>query len=1176
MPALAPLIGPLVGGITAAKVVAFVAVTFFANLATSMLAKKPGRPLGNESRDRQVLIQAAGVHVRYVLGRQVVSGALAWKGSKNGKFYLVVVLAGHQVAKIGDIFFNDERVGTLDANGDVTTGRFAGKARIRKYLGTNSQSADPDLIAEFPTLFNATDHRGLGVAYIVVTLIRDDDVYPTSVPTPRAEVFGVMTEDVRDGVIRFTDNGALLLRWFLREVRGVPEDEIHTGSFTAAANTCDEWVDLGIASLSVSSVSATDNSITLAAPTNAIEDGTRCQVTASGFPGGLSGSTNYYLYQVDASTYKLAASLADALLHVPIDLTTSGSGVAIVTLHHRRYTVNGVFDSSQDPREVVTRIGGAMGKMDGLIPEQGIYKCYPGAYIAPSRTITTSDLRGDLAVNPRAPSRDSFNRVRGTFMDPLADWQMRDFPEITNSQYEIDDYNEVAYTDVDFPFVLNELRAQRLAKIELERHRQAITVRLPGKPKLFGVAVGDRVELVIDELGWTEALGKVFRVEKWELGADVGVDLTLTEETAAIYDWSAGEATLTDPAPDTLLPKPWEVLAPTDLVLASGTDHLLIAGDGTVHSRIRVQWQFGLSPNATGFDVQWRKTGATDWQNQRLLLDARGTYIDSVQDGVSYDVRVRAATLVTGSTWLSSTHVVVGKTADPSNVSNFTHVITASGIEFTWDAIPDADRDEYAVRLGASFDTGTEVYRGNVTKFTHPLLPSGTYQFWVKAYDTSENDSATATQRSVTVNAPGTPVLTASIDAADFLISWPAVTSAFPVVAYEIRHGASYAAGTFVDRVAATSIKRPVLWSGSRTFWVAAIDSAGTTGTAASVSLVVTAAIAPSVASSFIGPDALLEWTIPTATLPIEQYEVRYGSDFASGASLGKIKGTVFRFKAEWSGARTFWVAAIDTAGNVGTAGSAGLTVVHPSAPTITPTTVQNLFSMTWNDAAQSLPVDRYEIRRGATFAGANSLGFLTARVYNGFELVGGSYTYWVVGYDTAGNQGTESSAAITVDNPPGLTVYESVNSVFGGTYSNAILSEGDVVFPVDATETWASHFTSNSYTTPQNQIDAGFPPYLEPSESSGYYEETIDHGSALASCNVIVNATTQTIDGTPTIACLISWKLNSGDAWTDLSAGFSGSIASSARYFKVRITCSSSGGDDLASLDVLQILITS
>lgn len=55
--------------------------------------------------------------------------------------------------------------------------------------------------------------------------------------------------------------------------------------------------------------------------------------TTGGLPAGLATSTTYYVIKVDADTFKLAASLADALAGTAIDITTQGTGddTAVVT-----------------------------------------------------------------------------------------------------------------------------------------------------------------------------------------------------------------------------------------------------------------------------------------------------------------------------------------------------------------------------------------------------------------------------------------------------------------------------------------------------------------------------------------------------------------------------------------------------------------------------------------------------------------------------------------------------------------------------------------------------------------------------------------------------------------------------------------------------------------------------
>jgi hypothetical protein len=1126
-------------------------------------------------QDLQVMVATPTEPRCYVLGRTVKSGVRAWSQSKDGYLYFVVVLASHEVQAIGDIFFNDELVGTLDANGDVTTGRFSGHARIRKYLGTTSQAADADLMAAFPTQWTS-EHRLLGLAYITVRLKRNDEIYTQGAPTPRAEIFGMKVKDPRDGVIRYTDNAALLLRWYLIADRGAAETEVDDTSWIAAANVCDEWVALGLAALTVASVDTSANTLTLTKATNVLEDGMRCQVTAAGLPAPLAALTNYYVIVVDKTTFRLATTRQNAIQHTAIDLTTAGSGVAIGTLYQARYTVNGVFDAETEPRDVVTRIGASMGNTNGCIPTQGIYKCYPGAYVAPSRTLTISDLRGSIAMTPRATSRDAFNEIHGTFMDPLADWQSRDYPPVKNATYVANDYGVVSPTNIDFPYCTNEIRAQRLAKIELERHRQSITVSWPGKISLFGVAPGDRVGVTVAALGWSS---KTFRVETWSLSEDFGVDLQLAEEASAIYDWAGGEATLTDPAPDTNFPKPWQIDAPTSLACDSGTAHLLLGGDGTVLSRILVTWAYVGSAHATGFELRWKRSAESQYETMRFPLDARGTYITGVQDGTGYDVSVRALSLASVSSWITISHTVVGKSAPPSVPSGFAASLVSTGVRLTWTGIADADADLYAIRQGgANWGAATPVQTVRGTTVQLPFQTAGAITWRIKAIDTTGNESTTDATASLTISAPSTVAPAGAVQGTDYRLTWAAATASHPVSRYEIRHGASFGAGTFVASVDVTTFKAAVDWTGTRTFWVAAIDEGNNVGTAGSVAITVNSPEAPSPSLSYVGPDAVLIWSPPiVAPLPVVEYELRYGASYAAGTSIGRLKGTTQSFRVNWTGSRTYWVAAIDSAGTVSTAGSVVVNPTVPGAVSITPAIANNITQLSWTSGAGSLPIERYEMRKGATWAGATSLGYVSdARLKTLVEVIGGSYTYWVTGTDTAGNVGTPASVTVTVSNPPNLTVYESINSTFAGTLSNASLVSGPtrVLFPHDTTKTWHQKFVDGGWATVAAKGAAGYTMWVEPTTASGYYEETVDHGSSIASVNVGVSVTTTTLHNSPVISCIISYKVLVGDAWTDV-AGFT-ATGITGRYFKVRITCTATGSDDLATLDVLQWMVSS
>ena len=73
-----------------------------------------------------------------------------------------------------------------------------------------------------------------------------------------------------------------------------------------------------------------DNSTDLITVTGTYNTGDLVRVLATGFPGGLAASTNYYIIHASATTMKLASSLSNALAGTAIDITSNGSGVQLV------------------------------------------------------------------------------------------------------------------------------------------------------------------------------------------------------------------------------------------------------------------------------------------------------------------------------------------------------------------------------------------------------------------------------------------------------------------------------------------------------------------------------------------------------------------------------------------------------------------------------------------------------------------------------------------------------------------------------------------------------------------------------------------------------------------------------------------------------------------------------
>ena len=417
----------------------------------------------------------------------------------------------------------------------------------------------------------------------------------------------------------------------------------------------------------------------------------------------------------------------------------------------------------------------------------------------------------------------------------------------------------------------------------------------------------------------------------------------------------------------------------------------------------------------------------------------------------------------------------------------------------------------------------------------------------------------------ITVPAPAAPSnvsgLIYSLGVAGLTISWNDVLDV-DRKDYELRNGASWAVGTSFGFYGSNSVTLPPQLAGSATWWVAARNqSLLESAIPASVTIGIVTPLAPAVTSGISSVNYQLSWTVPVSAFMIDHYEIRIGTVWSSGSTIGTTKATTFQSAVNFSGTQNFMVAAIDTAGNVGVAGGSAIVIVIPSAPVVTTQVIDNNVLFYWNDTHQTLPLKTTEIRKGLVFATATVIGQKNGLFTTLFETTAGTYTYWIVNIDAAGNYGTPTSIAATMAQPPDYVLKANYNSTFSGTLSSAVMNNGAVILPVNTAETWASHFTSRSWSSPQAQITAGYPIFIEPAQTGGgYYEEIIDYGTVLASCQVSVSIVSAVISGAPSSVCTISTSSDNA-TWTNY-VGLTQVYATGFRYIKVHIAVNATATD--------------
>jgi hypothetical protein len=178
----------------------------------------------------------------------------------NDVLHMIIVLAGHELEEIGDIYINDE-VATLSAalpDGFQAAGDpWDNKIFIKKYKGDQTTPIEgwPSKYFLVQDQFDNDIGTGTGIAFLYVKLFYDQNVFANGVPVFTAKVKGKKVYDPRQGGQSATDsstwtysaNSALCIADYLRADYGLGDSDysrIDNTMLQAAANICDEDVTL--------------------------------------------------------------------------------------------------------------------------------------------------------------------------------------------------------------------------------------------------------------------------------------------------------------------------------------------------------------------------------------------------------------------------------------------------------------------------------------------------------------------------------------------------------------------------------------------------------------------------------------------------------------------------------------------------------------------------------------------------------------------------------------------------------------------------------------------------------------------------------------------------------------------------------------------------------------------
>lgn len=1201
----------VVAGLIAAGVTAALSGAAYA------LREEPDLGQGPLGAGLQISTLAPAQPRQILYGRNRIGGQIVMRavtGHQHNAFHQIIVWAGHEVEAIEAVYANDETIPQTFATVTATDIFF-------EDLGDEIKSTTTDLEAVFPesgTVFTVAGSVGQDGLYRIKNTIAQDTA-PHELNVERLDGDGSINGTTPGPSITLTETYSRLSN--------------HLGSASQAADATavaeiPQWTSshtLSGCAYSYATLYYSQVHWKTGQPNHtAIVKGKKCYDPRDGTTGYTRNPALISADWLTDTTYGLGVPYANldeasliAAANVCDELVTTTAGSV------ERYTCDAVIRANEDRRAVLQRLAASMA---GHVVQTGaVWTFKAGAFETPTVTLDESDLRGPVRITPKRSRQELFNSVKAGYRDAALDWQPTDMPHVQDAGALAQDNGEALWRTLRYDYTTDREAVTRLAKIALLRNREQATVNLRVGLSGLAITAGDTIGLSIERYGWSS---KAFFVEQWGLsqyndahGAPaLGVELVLRATSADVYSWDAGEASPTPP-PEALPTPDWATMdAPLSLTAVSGLGEILTAGDGTIISRIRLTWEMPEGALANRFEVRYRRNPADAPAEEWTYVQSAAptTWIEPVKDQDLYDLHVRAFNaLGVPSAWTKlNAYPVDAKSGLPGNVTGFQALAARDRIGLSWAANPERDLSHYLIREGASWAAGTLIARTDSTRYQTPEASNGPW--WIKAVDTSGNESEDATGASITPVLPIVTNITGQVVDNNVLLRWSSTVGTFNIRTYEVRKGDDAATAETVGDSDKTFDVVFETASGTYTYHIVPVDAAGNEGDAESITLSVDAPpdfilrnrfqtdwegfAATSVQPLFSVPLPYRLTTRDQTALEfdgVDDYvDVGDAASFDPGAQSFTVEAlfrttstTGFRSIFNKTDGSPFpgWLLRVNNNDSIHFRISDGV-----NAPAIqTP----GFFDGRFHHAAGVVDRTAQELRLyidGALVgtADTSAVGSVSAvqnlllgDLWDG-ELA--ELRYWL------GVARTESEIQAwmhrTLDgNETGLAGYwraqggsgETIADKSGNANDGAIVGASwhkptvRAAIPFPAAETVAERETTHGYATPQAQIDAGYPYVAQPVPTTASFAEVYDAGATIPSTKISVTLAGSDVVAGVTTQITLSTRAAEGDPWTDYPAGQAEVFATAFRYVKVTVDYTSDGAAFRNAQDIATVLAT-
>ena len=588
-------------------------------------------PTVDTDASRQRTVKSTTEPQKIIYGEALVSGPISFiglSGTDNSDLYQTIVLAGHELNDITDIHMDDVVItdsqinGGSDAGGNVTAGTFGPK---------NSNTI-------------CVINKHLGEAS------QTADVLLTG-------PFANYTSAHRGDGIAY-----LAMKWVLNE---------------DSAETWEKFSPSNVKAL-VQGKSIYDPRLEFAAV------GTRGQDTTNA--SYITYSTNPALCVVDylTDTYLGMGVSVSKIDWDSVSTAADGCDVSVSVPNgtESRFTCNGVVFATDSHQKNINKI---LSSMNGnLVYSNGKYIVHAGIYEAPTETLTEDDLIGAISIKTSLERSDRFNTIKGLFIDPAQNHKSTEFPKVQLADAVTRDNNEILEKEVQYPMTNSSYMAQRLSNKLIQMSDQQKVVSFPANLSALRITAGDRVQVSVEELNWSN---KVFQCAGWTFSEDGGVNLTLREDSSTSYADPAVNEYSTVTATGSITDAFRGVPSPSGLTATAGL------------KSIELNWVNPPKPN----DFSTIKIFASENGNFSSAVpigETRGTQF--VHDASTKALLVYSTLLQAGRTYTihfvgTTDFTAVGASSNTVGVV-FTATGAGTGTGYAWETITSGDLRYYWVR----------------------------------------------------------------------------------------------------------------------------------------------------------------------------------------------------------------------------------------------------------------------------------------------------------------------------------------------------------------------------------------------------------------------------------------------------------------------------------------------